>query len=474
MNKYLFNCLLALIFINTALFSQNIRIPNNALFKTILAQKQSITHITPSTSNIIPVNGVFKSLKQQLLYTDKGLFLLIDATGQIFKATNWDDAEIEFKRIDSTSYFGFNAESLKIMRKDTIFSFGGYGFWRFNGYLSYFDFKRYEWEISLLNDEIPFFGKEDLFTSLYWINPKHTDIYFSEVILKNHGVKYTKQITNYLYKLNIDNREVKKIGKLNLSKEEISHFTKTRKTVTPFGVLYDNPKDDNSDYLIDYVNNRILIGNYNFIQKIIASKNNLNQNLFFYRNGFIYSSCFPFEKVDSTKLDISNFKISDQPLFSPIIPSNSDTVSKKVILYIGILILIALIILILFLKRKSRSTKYILNEYDADRKMDIKDFNLNALEKELLKEFIEKIENKGHFTVDDLNAMLGVSNKTIEVKKKARTEFITKVNFKMKYLLSIDHDILERKRSEIDKRSYLYLINKENIDLLKDLIFRNM
>ena len=160
MNKYLFNCLLALIFINTALFSQNIRIPNNALFKTILAQKQSITHITPSTSNIIPVNGVFKSLKQQLLYTDKGLFLLIDATGQIFKATNWDDAEIEFKRIDSTSYFGFNAESLKIMRKDTIFSFGGYGFWRFNVYLSFFDFKRYEWEISLLNDEIPFFGKE--------------------------------------------------------------------------------------------------------------------------------------------------------------------------------------------------------------------------------------------------------------------------------------------------------------------------
>ncbi len=65
---------------------------------------------------------------------------------------------------------------------------------------------------------------------------------------------------------------------------------------------------------------------------------------------------------------------------------------------------------------------------------------------------------------------MGVALKSIEIKKKARTDFITKVNHKLKQHFLLSDDIIIRNRSEEDKRSYLYSIDPDLIIKIKKML----
>jgi hypothetical protein len=68
--------------------------------------------------------------------------------------------------------------------------------------------------------------------------------------------------------------------------------------------------------------------------------------------------------------------------------------------------------------------------------------------------------------VEDINAMLGIGKKTIEVQKKIRTEAISRINHKFKVLTGEDLLLVERIRSEEDRRYQKYMIRSENMEKL--------
>ena len=49
------------------------------------------------------------------------------------------------ERLDHSFYKGYNFSSTEFIRQDTLFSFGGYGFWHFNNTQTFFDKKHKEW-----------------------------------------------------------------------------------------------------------------------------------------------------------------------------------------------------------------------------------------------------------------------------------------------------------------------------------------
>jgi hypothetical protein len=467
--KKVFFLLLVAILINKVNIAQTYTIPNNTLLKEILSNKLPITYITPSSQNIVPVELRYKSLKQQIVYNQQGLFVFIDGAGLVFKVSKYNDQEIAFTRLDSTFYYGYNTGSLKLMPNDTIYSFGGYGFWHFNGYLSYFDTKRKEWEIMLLNKEVPYWGKEgEALSSLFFVSSNHNLVYFTQEKMKQHGIRNYPDASDSLYLLDIAKKEIITKGKLTINNKLIEQFAKCRKIITPYGVLYDNPFDQNKDYLIDFANNKILVGNDSYVQKIISSRNNYNENIIYYRNNHIYSSCYPYDIVDSAVFSIDNFKqfssiLYDNKFESSFIPEVQFSNNFNFKLLILFLIILVFILFVLFRKRRS-------NEAETADKKEFKEESLNDLEIVLLKQFVEKLEKREFCTVEDLNNLLGVSSKTVEIKKKARTDFITKVNYKIKQALYLDYDMIKRNRSENDKRSYLYYIEKSDILQLKKLL----
>src|SRR5258708_2684288 len=73
-----------------------------------------------------------KGIHQFLIRNNKGLYMLVDGTGRVYKVEK-KEHEIRFLRVDSTRFFGYNFGFSAFSYRDSIYSFGGYGYWRFNG-----------------------------------------------------------------------------------------------------------------------------------------------------------------------------------------------------------------------------------------------------------------------------------------------------------------------------------------------------
>ena len=63
-------------------------------------------------------------------------------------------------------------------------------------------------------------------------------------------------------------------------------------------------------------------------------------------------------------------------------------------------------------------------------------------------------------SINDINAVLGCTNKNIEVQKRMRSDAINAVNQKLHFIFVTDDKIIERKRSDFDARSFEYFIEE--------------
>ncbi|MHA8051156.1 hypothetical protein V7S79_08555 [Aquirufa sp. ROCK-SH2] len=111
----------------------------------------------------------------------------------------------ELIRLDHSSFKGFNFFAYQFVRKDTLFSIGGYGFWNYNNKLTYFDENNKGWELYKINNEGPlsvdysvcgYDSKKDGIWTLNLINPENLiigkneqNLYFYDFKTKNWDKK---------------------------------------------------------------------------------------------------------------------------------------------------------------------------------------------------------------------------------------------------------------------------------------------
>ncbi len=459
--------IVAIVTINlvTNLQAQNIQIPQNALLKQLLRDSISVGHISISKTPIIPQPIEFSQNFQQLIKYHNSLFILIDGTGRVFKATKWNEKEVQFTRVDSTYYFGYNKGSRKLIINDTIFSFGGYGFWHFNGCLSFLTPHR-EWEMIQLNKEIPYYNINDLISSIANFDEINKELFFSAAPIIQQTVLNGIENDSF-YVLNIANRNIKTLGKNIFTKSIFEKFIITKKVETPYGILFDDPLNDNRDFILNIKNNQIYTSNHRILQSLITSSAYALENVLFYKKGNLYVSTPPFDKVDSIKFDITQFKLDSAKLYEV---ENNRSLYKlnknlfNIILFSSSIVVLFLFVIVIFFKMKKRKTKIKIEPGIQNDEI------LTPLEKQLLKDFITLIESKGNCSTDELNNLLGVGFKTNEIKKKARTDFVTKVNLKLMNYFQTQKDVIIRERSEIDKRSFLYSLEIKIINEIKKLL----
>ncbi len=138
--------------------AQSYKVPKSELLKFLFKTNSSIPDIT-SIDPVYPLLPIRETRlinhRHKLIKNKNGLYVLIDQTGRVYKASNETKDELEFTRIDSTYYWGYNGSSIDFSFKDTLFSFGGGGFWRINGQLRYYSKVFNEWNISPISEEIP-------------------------------------------------------------------------------------------------------------------------------------------------------------------------------------------------------------------------------------------------------------------------------------------------------------------------------
>ena len=122
--------LLCLLIVQSTLSTLSSPKPIQPIIKKLLSEKGSVQIYSLietqwGTFEDLPYN--FNNSAHFLLKTPSGLFLNIEGTGRLYRIKQKGNF-IDFERIDSTYFSGYNFRSLLFNIGDSIYSFGGEGF----------------------------------------------------------------------------------------------------------------------------------------------------------------------------------------------------------------------------------------------------------------------------------------------------------------------------------------------------------
>ena len=428
--------------------AQTFTLPQNELFKFIIRDTAEFANYGSTNYHFIEQPKQINDF-QQLLKIRKDLYILVNGTGIVYKSLTYDSNKIVFQRIDSSYYVGYNFNSFYFILKQNIYSFGGYGFWKDNGQLRRFNYGD-GWQIIPLNDEVPFNERRNFHHfyngNLYWILNN----------VRNEGY-LTDHIIDTCYLLDFNSNRVESVGKTYFNN---SLLTSKSKVDLPFGVLIDAYFNDNTIAIFDFEHNEILrlknLSNFKLSQTLTNY-----EPIRFYKNGFVYSFSAPFKIFDSVRFDIRDFEKTKFKIYEP------KTKYLEFIVWINTnkfwLILIVLFVVPYFFIFKKRPINNTIEKTESTN-------NFQIWEVGLLKELMKIVYIKGYLSVDDFNLKLGVNNKSLEVQKKTRNDFINSVNIKFRSIFKIEEDLILRERNEEDKRIYKYKVSDSNFKLISDLL----
>jgi hypothetical protein len=428
----------------------------------------------------LPLN--FKNSNHRLIKTSKGLFLSVDGTGRIYKVEQKGNG-LHFKRNDSTYFTGYNLGNLLFNMNDSIYSFGGEGFWYTNGDLRVYDDSiTHEWHALKLNKIIPgLFSLIDPEFQFHFLDTLHQKLiitgnnFAQSHILKTQLIDSSNK--NSLFELDLKTNNWAQLGTKNFG--PISEFA-----LTPYGIL-------THDLVIDILNNKkySLVTNLerssmfgrSSLKNIVSIAFCIDSTVYFGNNKDLF---------DSLIINRSSLKDTGEPAYFPKSPE--PILSKDEILTYSLIATSSLSLFLIFLnfkKRKSHHDKPELLEkksaenlpanYSAKNAGEIENNTIyrsgklvelmNEQEISFLKYLYDHSNDQRLTTIDEINKKLGTYNKSIEIQKKMRSDMINGINDKLAVFSKSPKPVIDKQRSDFDKRSFEYFIDSDNMELVEKI-----
>ena len=441
--------LLLLLLITNILFSQDIPVVNNGLANRLydLNVNREMLSFTKQKEQVIKLENNFTNYNQSFLRNKKGSFILVDGTGRIYKAMSKSKDTVYYQRIDSTHFYGYNGQAININYRDTIFSFGGFGYWRKNGQLRYYSEQYHEWDIIPLNEEVP------TTNTLYYFDSLNSELYYLQIPFSDLA---SNSSTNeyVIYKLNLVNRTNTRLGKI---KEE---FTKYFPITSNYSFAQINSMkgvlvnfEGENQYFIDLVNNTIFKLTSSKLKKTFyGNSKNIHLINFFEKDGWLY-----YNRSDDSNMQLDSVKISSDDFVQMNTEFYIPEGRNKMAYGLGIFGVAVLGSILFYQRRKKILTA---KEGSLNSTSDIDNFK--PIELDLIEKIYKKSLEGKSYSVEDFNATLGLSKKSLEIQKKIRTETLNRINHRFKILFDTEDELIERIRLEEDRRFYKYIINEEN------------
>jgi len=341
-------------------------------------------------------------------------------------------------RIDKSFDHKMQVNSAIFTNKDTIYRYGGYGFWSNRNFFTYYNKTTKDWKI------VPPTGSTSL--------PKGSQY---PIVTCDEGSFYVYGgiVTEEFNPLNFDEyNEVWKFHRKKKSWDNLGNF-EFKLTEFTHNIPYKNNQifinDNNTVYLVDVVNNQLKTYEKSPLQqKIISSLDS------FYLDGDFYL----FTREDNTKDDVKLITINEDSFLGELInEENFYTNNEKTYYTIGLLLLIVSSIPVykkieketrnrnkITLKKDNLIFKKRILPFDEIRVSIIR-LLLTSTKEVPLHDIMDIYDNKelnyGHNT--------RVINGTLE-----------EINFFLKSILDIEEDLITSKKSDLDKRIKVYSIDK--------------
>jgi len=436
-------------FLFHTVYSQTYVVETNPTLSYLYNNNIDVSHISNTKDlYLFPLIIGKDQAEFKIIRNSKGLFALVDGTGQVYKATNLTNNKITFTKIDSTKFFGNNFQSISFSFRDAIFNFGGYGFWHMNGSFCYFN-KDLEWTIEKVNKEFrtvnKIFSYNPLTAKIYYVQFPRIEEHTNEIDTKTNIVEF-----------DIFKRENKVLGELD-QKHNLTWYNFSINLPSLNGVLTYNTGDV---YLYQFSNNKIYkLINLDKKNKLIGKVGKSIVSTFEY-NGYIYYSYSNDTTLRTFTIGTNDFELLDYPIYKN---SKNSSYAWVIIFLASVFVAIGLGY---YLKKRSVKIKAVqINNEQPIYNTDLTNNEFNEIERKIIDKLIEKSNNNAFFNVEEFNSYLGIKKKTIEIQKRVRTEAINRINHKFNVNFNKETVFIERVRTNEDRRYFNYMINKENANI---------
>ncbi len=465
-----------------------------ALYLTYSSHAQStrpvpalIRHLIGLDSTVVPgiswfVRGLVpehlipsaqRAESQYLARTKAGLFVKISGSGLLFKVSEGTKGLI-FTRVDSTIYQGSDFHAFVFSLGDTVFAFGGYGFWRNNGVLKFLNPKNHDWSSIPLDRELEASAGDN---TGFWLDAPNRNLYIGNRYLFNDGVKSRMNRKDppdsILWKLDLTRGKSVMLGKVTKNfKPGIN---------SPWGLISDDDTANLHFLVHDILQNRTYRFRYPVQAAFRSIYERTNSEIWYFKDSTLYMGNLTLNTFDSLKLSRSDLEYTGQNVYIAVPETQNispETGNKTTALIYIAFALAGVMLAFRFIGQTQKSDQKTLEtvitaptssdsapspEIAVDRPHNLASI-FHPTELSLILHVATKT-GKGEFTVlDDVNRILGLANKQETIQKKNRSEVITSINRKWALYNGVDTQLIQRRRSEFDGRYFEYFLDHEALD----------
>jgi hypothetical protein len=355
------------------------------------------------------------------IWFDNALHLTSNRGGLVYRVEK--DTTI---RIDRSFQHQKQNKASQFVYRDTLFRYGGYGFWRANNFFTYFDNTTKEWEYYpiegfqfppevyggpcfLLGDTFYIFGgtEVDEFTGLE--GQKSKDIWTFD---------FTKRKWMNLGKTAIDLSPYKAVQKDSLF------------------YLFGHPQNTNHNLLVDLKNNQVQLYKQSFTSANI-SKNDpaffRGDSLYYYKNNTLYSTILS-ENIFNSQQQVERLFFDQRALFTNL--------TYIALIAFGIIVVSYLWITYQRMRAPRLVRGGIRNNFD---------FYPLKEEEELI---LGLLQSKLTATTEDILRVIGRDGLSNSQNNKRKADAIVEINNLMKQL--VGKRIIKTRKDPADKRQVIY------------------
>lgn len=444
--------------------------PDGRLYRIDLANKQLMMETSP---NVWVKIGVVTTINMderdfppvvrvhsfELQHEKQSRLFLIDCTNQIYR---FNFSTLILERFDNTYYRGYNCLATKFMRKDTLFSFGGYGFWQTNNIQTYYKRTSNEWESYSPKNNAPkainnglngYLKANDTFFSAF--NSFHSDAENQGKVIFDDGV----------YQFSFNSKAWEKQGTIRLDRLKELTTPEMKSPVLWTGQYflieyYESPFV--KIHIADPVNNKLYLWTDThkvFERREIDLEHDLfklycwHDTLYFYNRADNKNGVTPKHKMAVAQLQKESILIGD--LYEKDLNWQFMSFITFGLIAFGTGI---------FYIAKSRKSivQPMLNVGDSSPLAQF-----NPQERMILKALIENYEIGG-IESQQINDLLGLAQKAPDNQRKIRNDIIKSLNSKINLTYGISEGII-RIPTTLDKRFYRYELEGKVFDELSKM-----
>ncbi len=336
-------------------------------------------------------------------------------------------------RIDRSYEHRMQLESIQFIRNDTLFRYGGYGFFEDRNFFTYYDNRINGWEYLDINGDIL---PKRLSDFTYHINDQELTILGGYSMDKFKNGKKHKNFMGYVF--DFKSKKWTVLGELK------THFERTTSLSLDDQKMY-SFKGSNI-YLLDF--NKKVIEEFTFTPTIRKIKTSIFKP-FINNNRIVYFQLEQGElKIQSISVDEfkSNLKKTDSYKFD----------SLNYLLIFLIIILILLGVLSYVIRKNLNKFKRIGNRYY----FNFKKLNLVGKEEKVFEILFEYSNNQSFASNAIITELFHEPELHYGTVNRKKNELLNVLNNKLKIILNTNQTIIVKENSLIDRREIRYSLNK--------------